>query len=118
MRAKQNLAQPFASKEAGLRALEFHFLEFLAAFPFKLRFGKRGFTRQLLHKVKQRFRKFRQAAKRNSTRVRPSVCGEVRADAPQVFFDLAAGALPGARPKHRSEERRVGKECRSRGSGE
>src|SRR5207249_7779688 len=75
MRAKQNLAQPFASKEAGLRALEFHFLEFLAAFPFKLRFGKRGFTRQLLHKVKQRFRKFRQAAKRNSTRVRPSVCG-------------------------------------------
>ena len=101
MSPKQDFAQALAGQGAGLRAIQFDFFEFLPAFAFKLSFGKRGFARQFVNQVEQRFGKFGQAGECNGADVRTSFRGKISADAPQVFFQLAAGAPLRAGPHNR-----------------
>src|SRR5216683_1424799 len=63
-----------------------------AAVAFEFGFRKGCFARQFVHQTQERLRELRQTGKRNCAGIRACAGREVRADAPQIFFDLAAGA--------------------------
>jgi len=101
VRAKQNFTQSLARQKSRLRALELYFFQFLPSLAFEFRFRKRRFPRQFIHQHQQRLRKFRKPGKRNRAGIRARAGREVRADAPQIFFDLPARALFCSRAHHR-----------------
>ncbi len=101
MRAKQNFAQSLACEEFRLRALQLYFFQLLPPFAFEFGFRKRRFARQLVYQSEQRLREFRESGKRNRAGIRPRAGRKIRADAPQILLDLAAGALGCSRASHR-----------------
>jgi hypothetical protein len=93
MRAEENLSQAFASKEARLCAIQLYFFEFLTAFAFELRFGKRCLAGKLVDQLQKRFGKFREASEGDGAIVGSGVGREIGAKAAKVLFDLTAGAF-------------------------
>src|SRR6266852_9722741 len=93
MRTEENFAQAFAGEEAGRGTLELYFLKFLAAFAFEFVFGEGGFAGEFVHELQKRLGEFAEAGKPDGAGVLPGAAAEIGAEAAEVFFDLAAGAL-------------------------
>ncbi len=96
VRAKKNFAEALAGEEAGLGAVEFYFFEFLAALAFEFGLGKRGLAREFIDESEERLGEFGEAGEGDGAVVGSGVGREIGAEAAEIFFELAAGALGGA----------------------
>jgi hypothetical protein len=98
MRAEQHSSEALTGEETGLGAVKLYFFEFLAALALEFCLWKRGVPCELADELQQRLGKFREAGEADGAVVGTGVGGKIRAEAPQVFFDLAAKPLGGASP--------------------
>ena len=96
MRAKENAAQTLARQKRRRGALDAQAFDHLAALALELLLGKRGLLRQFGDQLQQFRGEFGEAVEGDGAGVRAGAGAQVGAHAPQIFFDLPAGARFGA----------------------
>jgi hypothetical protein len=96
MLAEEHAAQALGSKKIGSGALDAETFDSLAALAFELLFGKGRVARKVREQFEQSLRKFSYARDPDSARIGAGDCGQIRAHAPEIFFDAAQGPCGGA----------------------
>src|SRR5207247_9241748 len=98
---RENSAQSLVPQETRLGPLHFYFFQLLPPLTFEFGHWKRRLSRQFIHQFQQRLGKFRETRETNRADVRARTGRKVCANAPQVFFELAARALGCGGAPHR-----------------
>ncbi len=113
MLAEEHAPKTFVGEKSRRGALDAQFFQALAALALEFVRGKCGVAREIVNHREQLFRKFRKSGNRDGARIRARHGAETCAHAPQILFNLAAGARICACANHaRSQLREIGRLAR------